>query len=330
VLDVPLVVVTHYDIDKVGGIPLLLEELADARRAGREPLARIGSIWYNHFLPIEGRNDRRAGESIKDLVPRLAAELGIGVNVPFDYFAMPSERGPARVTLDRRLAVTVIAPDARWLRGFYDAWRSQQTKRGLDGGTDLARETGLSSEGLDSLDDAVATLAEGFSSPQIELLRAPPRILQIPPPDRPDRAPVNLSSIVTLFEVDGRRALFCGDGRCDHIVKGLSQAGLLLTDDRLHLDVLQLPHWGSARNVSPLFFKHITADHYVITSDHRFRLPALEPPDMIAQARGDEPYVVHLPALESLPWLAGAPLLERMKDHLEWHSGTCYTISLDT
>ena len=69
----------------------------------------------------------------------------------------------------------------------------------------------------------------------------------------------NLSSVVLLVEADGRRVLMTGDARGDQIVDGLAEAGYLDAADRCHVDVLKLPHQGSARNVTPDFFTQITA-----------------------------------------------------------------------
>src|SRR3546814_7234654 len=42
-----------------------------------------------------------------------------------------------------------------------------------------------------------------------------------------DRSVYNLSSIVVLAEADGKRLLLTGDGRGDHTLSGLEEAGLL-------------------------------------------------------------------------------------------------------
>ena len=82
-----------------------------------------------------------------------------------------------------------------------------------------------------------------------------------------DRSIPNLSSIMLLAEADGKRLLLTGDGRSDHLLDGLQQAGLLDAEGALHVDVLKLPHHGSDRNVSKAFFKKVTADEYVASAD---------------------------------------------------------------
>ena len=52
--------------------------------------------------------------------------------------------------------------------------------------------------------------------------------------------------------------LLTGDGRGDHIVDGLRERGLLKRDGTIHVDLLKLPHHGSARNASPDFFRLVS------------------------------------------------------------------------
>ena len=63
-----------------------------------------------------------------------------------------------------------------------------------------------------------------------------------------DKSVFNLSSIVVLADSGGRRMLLTGDARGDHVLDGIEAAGLF-KDDRLHVDLLKLPHHGSDRNV---------------------------------------------------------------------------------
>lgn len=84
-----------------------------------------------------------------------------------------------------------------------------------------------------------------------------------------DQSTPNLSSIMFLAEADNRTMLFTGDGRSDHLLDGLGQAGLLDPQGRMHVDVMKLPHHGSDRNVTKEFFKTVTADTYVASANGR-------------------------------------------------------------
>jgi hypothetical protein len=86
--------------------------------------------------------------------------------------------------------------------------------------------------------------------------------------DYSDRSPYNLSSIVVVAEYEGKRMLLTGDARGDLIIQGLRQRNLLLNDnDRVHFDLLKLPHHGSNNNVEEEFFRRVTADIYVVSGD---------------------------------------------------------------
>ena len=61
----------------------------------------------------------------------------------------------------------------------------------------------------------------------------------------------NLSSLVLLAEADGKTMLLTGDARGDKILEGLELTGLLEQgdDSTLHVDLLKVPHHGSANNL---------------------------------------------------------------------------------
>lgn len=108
-----------------------------------------------------------------------------------------------------------------------------------------------------------------------------------------DRSVFNLSSLIVLAEADGKRMILTGDARGDHILRGLKEAGLLAPGP-LHVDILKLPHHGSNRNVDVEFFRRVTADHYIASGDGRHHNPEVETFRMIAEARGDAAYTLHL------------------------------------
>lgn len=85
----------------------------------------------------------------------------------------------------------------------------------------------------------------------------------------------NLSSIIVLIEGEGKKILFTGDGRGDHILLDLKKAGLLDADNKLHVNVLKVPHHGSDRNVTKDFFRTITADTYIISGNGKHGNPDL-------------------------------------------------------
>jgi hypothetical protein len=109
-----------------------------------------------------------------------------------------------------------------------------------------------------------------------------------------DKSVFNLSSIVMLVEVEGKRILLTGDGRGDHTLSGLKDAGLLDGGGKIEVDVLKMPHHGSDRNVAPAYFEAVQAKHYVISADGKFDNPDLKTLRMISQARPDDKFTIHL------------------------------------
>ena len=88
-----------------------------------------------------------------------------------------------------------------------------------------------------------------------------------------DRSVPNLSSIMLLIEAESKTLLLTGDGRGDHLLTGLEEAGMLNDDGTLHVDVFKLPHHGSARNVTADLFEKITADTYIVCADGKHDNP---------------------------------------------------------
>jgi len=90
-----------------------------------------------------------------------------------------------------------------------------------------------------------------------------------------DQSKPNLSSIVILAEAEEKRLLLTGDGRGDHLLDGLQQAGQLDRKGQIHVDVLKLSHHGSDRDVTKAFFKKVTADVYLASANGRDGNPDL-------------------------------------------------------
>ncbi|WP_433066084.1 ComEC/Rec2 family competence protein [Dactylosporangium sp. CS-033363] len=107
-----------------------------------------------------------------------------------------------------------------------------------------------------------------------------------------DHSVPNLSSIALYLKHGTTTALLTGDARGDHLLDGLTACG----HDRLHVNVLKLPHHGSAKNVSADFFGRVTADHYVVSTDgSKHGHPDAEALRLLVASRGaDERYTVHL------------------------------------
>jgi hypothetical protein len=100
-----------------------------------------------------------------------------------------------------------------------------------------------------------------------------------------DKSVPNLSSIQLFVKSEGKTLLLTGDGRGDHLLDGLDEAGLLDEEGGIDLDVLKVPHHGSDRNVNRDFFERVRAKTYVISADGKHGNPDLPTLQWILEAR---------------------------------------------
>jgi beta-lactamase superfamily II metal-dependent hydrolase len=75
--------------------------------------------------------------------------------------------------------------------------------------------------------------------------------------DYVDRSVYNLSSIVVLAEIDGKRIVLTGDGRGDYALAGIKEKGSLDANGKIEVDILKLPHHASERDVRIDYFQSI-------------------------------------------------------------------------
>ena len=89
-------------------------------------------------------------------------------------------------------------------------------------------------------------------------------------------------------------SLLTGDARGDKILEGLELVNLMEKGGTVHVDVLKVPHHGSAHNLEDDFFRRITADHYVFSGNGEHSNPERESFEMLMRARPDADYTIHL------------------------------------
>ena len=109
-----------------------------------------------------------------------------------------------------------------------------------------------------------------------------------------DKSVPNLSSIVVLAKAGDKSILLTGDARGDKILEGLELAGVMKRGQTVKVDVLKVPHHGSSNNLETSFFQRIKADHYVFSGDGEHGNPERESMQMLFDARGPEPFAIHL------------------------------------
>lgn len=300
--DQPLVVdrlmVSHVDDDHIRGILDLTKELKEQANP-RHRLVKIKGLWHNSFENLIGHKPDELTAQFK------ATQFGpasAGGELPDD-----ATLDAVGDDLDEETVVSNLKVLASIGQGAQ--LRSDAEQLGIalnpEFGGELILAGGAADVGTDSSPLTFNVVAP--AKPELEALykkhqawleklkkegKTPEEVLSA----YVDKSVTNLSSIVVLAEAGGKRILLTGDARGDKILEALENAGLLKPKgkDKLHVDVLKVPHHGSSNNLEVGFFKRITADHYVFSGDGEHGNPERESLQMLHKARGAAKFTVHL------------------------------------
>ncbi len=243
-----LAVVSHIDNDHIVGFLDLFAALEEDKANGDPARIAVGGLWHNSFQKSVDPD----GEITERMQSLLTIAGAASVAMPFaaDAFFGVKEGNRLRI-LAKKLKVPLN-------KGFQDdlvmvETATEQLKFGKLGLTVV----GPTQPNLDAL--RVEWL-KWLAKTEKKMTSDPSTLANA------DQSIPNLSSIVLLAECDKKTILLTGDARSDHTLTGLAAAGLL-TDGKLHVDVLKVAHHGSNRNVTSKFFRTVTADTYVISAD---------------------------------------------------------------
>jgi hypothetical protein len=271
------VILSHVDDDHIQGALDLMQELSTQRERRQRPTVAVQELWHNTFstivdLGLEGlgaeRPDLLCG--VLDLAPDLV-HLGEGE-------AVRPPKSPALESIDQGDELTDQAGSLT-LPINHD-FRPERLISAEGAPRPVPEFEGLNLYVLGPSGHNLGKLQVRWQRWLTKHLAAGPRALEsdlreAEPVPKPDESVFNLSSIMLLAETDGKRVLLTGDGLGKHLIQGLEGAGMLAPGEAFHVDVLKLPHHGSARNVSPGFFRRVTADQYVISANGRDGNPDL-------------------------------------------------------
>jgi beta-lactamase superfamily II metal-dependent hydrolase len=264
-----LAILSHVDDDHIVGLLDLMAELRQQRANGVNEIVEIDSLWHNAFSQtidtdntIETRlkalqANARSFASVMALTSAAVEGIGEGSRLRSAALALhiPINSDPISVDEAERpirsadgLRLYIVGPTKKNLEELKKEWLAWLDKH----------------EASPLTTEEIAAMA--------------------------DRSVPNLSSIMVLAEDEatGKRLLLTGDGRGDHLIDGLGQANLLSGDGTVHVDVLKVPHHGSARNVTKEFFKTVTADKYVISANGKYGNPDLDTLVWIVEAAREQ------------------------------------------
>ena len=281
-LPVDLLMVSHIDDDHIKGILELTKELIEAKGAKKPLAVKINGIWHNTFDDIIGNNP---------------AELTAAVTAQFGAASLAGEPDVDGLDPD---AAKVLASVAQGFR-LRDDTKGLKLRLNPEFGGKLVIATQKGKK-LDMKKGLKFTVVGPLHEEVVKLQKDHDAFLKKKEKEKgalasfSDESVANLSSVVVLAEVGKKRMLLTGDARGDKILAGLELVGLLKKDGKstMHVDILKGPHHGSNRNVERIFFKRITADHYVFSGNGEHGNPERETLEMLLAERGDEDYTVHL------------------------------------
>ena len=279
-LPVDLLMVSHIDDDHIKGVLELTKEMIEAQ--GPKPL-KISGLWHNTFDDIIGNNPDKLRAAVTAAFGT-ASLSGDGEEV--EGLDPDAAKVLASVSQGFRLR-----DDSRALKLRINPQFKGKLVIAKKNGKQVDMGKGLSFTVVGPMNDEVLALQEAHDEFLEKQEKSEASLAAFT-----DKSVPNLSSLVVLAEVGKKRILFTGDARGDKVLEGLELVGLLKKDgkSRIHVDILKCPHHGSNRNIDPIFFRRITADHYVFSGNGEHGNPERETLEMLLAERGDEKYTVHL------------------------------------
>jgi Metallo-beta-lactamase superfamily len=282
-----LVVLSHVDNDHTIGLLDLLAELDEQRANGAPPTIAASALWHNSFSQTIG-----SGTDVEVRLRAMVAAAGAAADVMAATGAavtgIPEGNSLRRTALRLGFDLNEGFPDELICVDDAPAPVTLENLTLHVVGPTRANLDELKREWLEWLDDHEDAVASGD-----------PRVAA-----NADRSVPNLSSIMLLAEADQKRLLLTGDGRSDHLLTGLGQAGFLGDDAELHVDVLKVAHHGSNRNATKRFFRTVTADTYVLSANGRDDNPDLATLIWIVEAAHAQGRAIELVLTNETPSLA--------------------------
>lgn len=238
-----LVVVTHIDLDHIGGLLNLL----------RKPPAglRIDDIWFNgyhHLADQHGVLGPKQGELVSYWIeerklPWNAATKGAPIEIPPEACGLPT------YTLAGGMQLTLLGPTRARLQALRKEWTKVIEKEGLEPGN-AGRELAERLHPEDRDDEGV--LGGGDVEQWAKL------------PEKLDRSVANGSSITFLAEYDGRTCLLTGDAFPADLIESLKRID---SGDPVRVDAMKLSHHGGKKNTCRALFDVVRCSTFLVSTN---------------------------------------------------------------
>ena len=249
-----LLIVTHIDLDHIGGVIELLEHAGTG--------LGIGDVWFNDFRHLTDEPPTR-GALQGEFLAGLLDDRAMPWNQAFDGRAVRVEATGVlpRVPLQGGLSLVLLSPTPDTLLELRDEWSAT---------LEAARR-----KEEDRANDEKAPTTRGgrvtFGG---------------------DDSKANGSSIAVVAEYGDERWLLAGDAHAEVLLPGLQRYGNEIGEHPVRLDGMKLPHHGSARNITPELLAAIDCRRFLVsTNGAYFKHPDRECIDLIV-AEVDHPELV--------------------------------------
>jgi hypothetical protein len=285
-LPVDVLMVSHLDDDHIKGVLDLTKELRTQKADNQPQLIRVRTLWHNCFDDLLDTTPEELSAQASFGAAAVNGEIELDENADADVAKVLASIPQGRMLRD----------DAAFLHDL-NSWEVNQQFEGklILRNADAAPFTldgDLKITVVGPMHDELAVLQKEHD----KWLKANQDKIGVETTLAAfvDKSFTNLSSIVVLAEAEGKRMLLTGDARGDKVLGGLEMAGLLTASgDTMHVDVLKVPHHGSANNIETIFFRRVTADHYVFSGNGEHGNPERETIEMLFEARGSAPLTLY-------------------------------------
>ena len=276
-LPVALGMVSHIDDDHINGIQSLTSTLVASTPAD-PAVVKFARFWFNSFDDLVGPKPAGlSGEVATASMAALAEEALSGIDDEPAQLIMQSVPQGNRLAADlRSLRLNGNKP----VNGLVMAKEGQQ-KFNIEGA--LVTVVGPLQKRIDRLRKA---WEEALNKPTKATRQAALQELFLPAKAL-DKSVPNLSSIVVLVEVGGRKLLLTGDAHGDDVVTGWQELGFDVGP--VKIDLLKLPHHGSIRNVTKKLLEFFVADHYVFSANGKYDNPDAPSIEALVKMHGQRP-----------------------------------------
>lgn len=228
-----LLVVTHVDQDHVLGVLALFR---DPERV------TFNDVWFNGYDHLLDSQFENFGPQDGELLTTTLLTQEVPWNRAFSGRAV--EVGHALDPFDEDTVLRILSPDRTQLERLVPLWVKECAAHGLIPGRDpVVPPAGL----------------ESFGAVDIEALAATPFAA--------DTSRTNATSIGFLFEYDGVRLMFTGDGDDTRLATSLAEHPEAKAGGRVRLDALKVAHHGSGGNLSRRLLDLIDCRRYLISTN---------------------------------------------------------------